>query len=110
MMSACVCQKILGFIEGANFESFRREEIMYRFEHRRIVIHYTDLVCFHLTRFGHAAALLFCTSPRAAGRRTTMRAPRSGAFSPVIVPPCASTIDRTMARPMPIPFCFVEKK
>ena len=34
-MSAGVCQKIRGFIEGANFESFRREQIMYLFEQQK---------------------------------------------------------------------------
>src|SRR6185312_6360836 len=110
MMGASVRQKIFCFIEWADPEPFRREQVMHRFEDGRIVIHDANLIRLRASRFAHAAALLFCTSPRAAGRRTTMRAPRSGAFSPVIVPPCDSMIDRTMARPMPIPFCFVEKK
>src|SRR5262245_46378299 len=110
MMSASVRQKIFRFTKGADLESFGREQVVHRFKHRRIVIHDADLVRLPVSRFAHAAALLFCASPRAAGRRTTIRAPRSGAFSPVIVPPCASMIDRTMARPIPIPFCFVEKK
>src|SRR5258708_34408611 len=110
MMSAGMYQKIFRFIERANLESFGREQVIHRFEDGRIVVYDADLIRFRVSRFGHAAALLFCASPRAAGRRTTMRAPPSGEFSPVIVPPCASIIDRTMARPIPIPFCFVEKK
>src|SRR5215467_5642687 len=110
MMRAGVGQKIFRLIERANLESFRRQQVMHRFEDGRIVIHDANLIRLRVSRFAHAAALLFCASPRAAGRRTTMRAPPSGAFSPVIVPPCASIIDRTMVRPMPIPFSFVEKK
>src|SRR5262249_18986383 len=110
MISTGVCKKIFCFIEWPDLESFGREQVMHRLEHRRIVIHDAHLIRLPVGRFAHAAALLFWISPRAAGSRTTMRAPRSEAFSPVIVPPCASMIDRTMARPMPIPFCFVEKK
>ena len=38
------------------------------------------------------------------------RAPRSGAFSALILPPWVSIIERTMVNPIPIPVCLVEKK
>src|SRR5258708_2010864 len=105
MMSAGVRQKILRFIEWTDLESFGCEQVMHRFEDGRIVIHDADLIRLRVSQFAHAAALLFCTSPRAAGRRTAMHAPRSGAFSPLIVSACAAVIDRTSARPICIP-CF----
>ena len=58
---------------------------------------------------GIHAAWLF-ESPRAAGRWKKKRAPRSGAFSALILPPCVSIMERTMVKPMPIPVCLVEKK
>src|SRR5215469_5587509 len=99
MICAGVSKEGFRLIEGPHFEALRGEQILHRSENGSIVIDQTDFSLRSLNLRAHAAALVSCTVPRAAGKRTTMRAPRSGAFSASIVPPCASTIDRTMARP-----------
>src|SRR3546814_14864991 len=47
---------------------------------------------------------------RAGGKRTRNSAPPSGWLEADAPPPCAATIDRQIARPIPIPCGFVVKK
>src|SRR4029453_6485031 len=101
-----VSEKLCLFVESAHLYAVGSEQVLHRSEDRLIVVHDTD---FSRTAGIVHAAWLF-ESRRAAGRRKTKRAPRSGAFSALIVPPCVSTMERTMVRPIPIPACLVEKK
>jgi hypothetical protein len=78
-----VSEKIFRFVESAHFYAVGSEQVLHRSEDRWIVVHDTDFS--RLAGTVHAAWL--CESRRAAGRRKKKRAPRSGAFSALIVPP-----------------------
>src|SRR4029453_14853012 len=55
-------------------------------------------------RWGHGEGWPFT------GRTNSNRAPPSSTFSAMIGPPCASTMERTIASPMPSPSVLVLKK
>src|ERR1044072_5037481 len=98
-----VSEEFSGLLESADRHTVRREQIFHRPKHGEIVIHEADF-----GRSVHAASLF--ESPRIAGRWKEKQAPRSGAFSAVILPPWVSTMERTMVNPIPMPVSFVEKK
>src|SRR5438093_13622813 len=76
------------------------EQSRQTFSHRRIVVDRKNQT---LWRHHHPTA-----AP--AGRVKWKRAPPPSTFSPVTVPPCDSTIERTIPRPIPNPSAFVVKK
>ena len=65
------------------------------------VVHHADEL------LGHAHATSCVSLFAATGKRKKNRAP-SSLFSAFNFPPCASTIERTMVKPIPIPFGLVE--
>src|SRR3954454_4250002 len=104
-----VGQEFLRLAEWPHAEAFGGQQIIHRSEDGNISVDQTNLRSSFVVGSVHAAATVG-SSRAIAGQRTMTRAPRSSAFSPTIVPPCAMTIDRTIANPIPMPCFLVETK
>ena len=70
MICAGVSKERFRFIEGSHSKTFRSEQVLHRLENGNIVIDQTNFSFRSLDWRAHAAALVSCIVPEAAGKRT----------------------------------------
>src|SRR4051812_11765760 len=97
-----VSQEFLRLAEWPCPHAFGGQQIMHGLQDGRIIVDQTNFRFLSWAGAVHAAAIAGA-SRTIAGKCTMMRAPLSLAFSPTMVPPCASMMERTIASPIPMP-------